>query len=694
MRPFELDPLFRSVNTLPGVGPRNQKLLEKLIDGPRVADMLWHLPVDFIDRRAQPKVSEAEPGKVATIKIRVQKHLRPQRRGAPYRVICEDDTGTISAVFFRGKPDWIEKQLPIGEVRYLSGVVERFQDSKQIAHPDMISSPGELEKLAICEPVYPLTQGLTNKIFRKTLAGALELVPDLPEWLDPSFIKKQQWSNWAAAVASVHHIEDEKSLLPEAPDRSRLAYDELLSNQLALAMVRQSYKKKKGRCFPAAEVLRQKLREELPFALTGAQERSIAEIDDDMASSYRMLRLLQGDVGAGKTIVAVMALLNAVATGAQAAVMAPTEILARQHEQTIGPWLDALGIRHITLTGRDKGKKREVLLDQIRSGAAQVVIGTHALFQDSIIFDDLGLAVIDEQHRFGVHQRLKLSEKGKGVDVLVMTATPIPRSLTLTAFGDMEVSRLDEKPPGRKPVDTRLISTDHMPQLVASLSRELEKGTQIYWVCPLVEESEVISLAAAEERYASLQQLYGDKVGLVHGKMKPDEKDAVMQRFAQNEISILIATTVIEVGVNVPNATIMVIEHAERFGLAQLHQLRGRVGRGDQQSYCFLLYQGPLSETGKERLAIMRQSEDGFVIAEKDLELRGAGDLLGTQQSGLPKFKVADLDGNKELLYAARDDAKLILEKDPDLTSDRGKALRYLLYLFERDQSITYLRSG
>lgn len=694
MRPFELDPLFRSVSTLPGVGPRNQKLLEKLVNGPKVVDLLWHLPVDFIDRRAQPRIAAAEPGKVATIKIKVQKHMRPQRRGAPFRIMCEDETGVIAAVFFRGKPDWIEKQLPLGEERYISGVVERFQDSKQISHPDIMPADMNISEVAVCEPVYPLTQGITNKIFRKILGGALELVPELSEWQDPSFVKQRHWPNWANAVRSVHKIEDEKSLLPEAPDRLRLAYDELLSNQLALALVRQSFKKKKGRSFPIATELRKKLEEVLPFQLTGAQKRSIQEIDDDMVSSYRMLRLLQGDVGSGKTIVAVMSVLNVVTSGVQAAIMAPTEILARQHEQTIAPWLDALGISYVTLTGRDKGKKREALLEQIASGEAQVVIGTHALFQDSIVFADLGLAVIDEQHRFGVHQRLKLSEKGKGVDVLVMTATPIPRSLTLTAFGDMEVSRLDEKPPGRKPIDTRLISTDHLPQLVDSLSREIEKGTQIYWVCPLVEESEVVSLAAAEERYTALQQLFGDKVGLVHGRMKAEEKDDVMRRFAANEISILIATTVIEVGVNVPNATIMVIEHAERFGLAQLHQLRGRVGRGDKESFCFLLYQGPLSETGKERLAVMRQTEDGFVIAEKDLELRGAGDLLGTQQSGLPKFKTADLEHHKDLLQIARDDAKLILEKDPDLGSERGKALRVLLYLFERDQSISYLRSG
>ena len=523
--------------------------------------------------------------------------------------------------------------------------------------------------------------------------GALGFVQKLPEWLDESYKTKHQWADWHKAIEQVHTPESEKELYPESPVRQRLAYDELLANQLTLSLVRHRQRRINGRSFEGDGSLRGPFRENLPFELTGAQERALNDINTDMAEPARMLRLLQGDVGSGKTVVAALAMLNAVETGAQAALMAPTEILARQHAETLRPMLDALGVHHVTLTGRDKGKTRETLLQQIRSGAAQVIIGTHAIFQDTIEFSDLGLAVIDEQHRFGVHQRLSLSSKGRGTDVLVMTATPIPRTLTLTAYGDMDVSRLDEKPPGRKPVETLLIPNEKIDSMIDGLERKIKDGARVYWVCPLVEESEVLDLAAAEERFDILRYRFG-KVGLVHGRMKPQEKDEVMQRLASGELDMLVATTVIEVGVNVPEATIMVIEHAERFGLSQLHQLRGRVGRGGDQSYCFLAYSGPLGETAKERLSVMRETEDGFLIAEKDLKLRGGGDILGVKQSGLPQFKLADLSVHGELLAAARDDARLIIEKDPDLESERGQALTTLLYLFERDQAIQYLRSG
>lgn len=694
MRPFIIDPLFRALSVLPGVGARNLKRFEKLTGGEKILDLLWHVPIDLIDRRAQPKISEAAIGQVATFKITVQKHFRPTKRGAPYRVWCSDETGSLNLVFFNAKADWLLQQLPEGTQKIVSGKVEKFNDSLQIVHPDAIGNLDDLQRIAIYEPLYPLTEGLTNKTLRKALSAATNFIPDLPEWQDQSLLKREGWQNWKESLLGLHRPDTPQAILPDYPARRRLAYDELLANQLALAMVRQAQTRKKGRQLKIDEALREKFLRQLPFQLTVAQKRSLEQIDADMESSSRMLRLLQGDVGSGKTVVAAAALLNAVANGLQGAFMAPTEILARQHEETLKEWLDPLGITYVCLTGRNKGKKREELLQQIESGAAQIIIGTHAIFQDTINFHNLGVAVIDEQHRFGVHQRLKLSDKGKGVDILVMTATPIPRTLTLTAYGDMDVSRLDEKPPGRKPVDTRLISNDHLHQMVDGLRREIDKGTQIYWVCPLVEESEVMDLAAAEDRYQGLQKYFGDKVGLVHGRMKPEEKDAVMRDFVARNISLLVATTVIEVGVNVPNATIMVIEHAERFGLSQLHQLRGRVGRGEAQSYCFLVYSGPLSETAKERLGIMRASEDGFVIAEKDLELRGAGDILGTKQSGLPKFRLADLEAHKDLLEMARDEARLILQKDPKLETERGGHLKTLLYLFERERAISFLRSG
>jgi ATP-dependent DNA helicase RecG len=693
-RPFALDPLFRAVTALPGIGPRNGKLMEKLTGGPKVLDVLFHKPIDFVDRRFAPKIKDAPNGKIATLTLKVGKHFPNARPGLPYRVWCTDETGTINLVFFHAHKDWIQKQLPENAAVIVSGRVEYFQGNPQMVHPDAIGALEDRTSIETVEPVYPLTAGVTNKLVRKAVQGALGFVPKLPEWLDDSYKKKQGWAEWDEAIKTLHNFSDESGLNPLTITRARLAYDELLSNQLTLALVRNRQKKVNGRAFEISQRLREAVLKVLPFELTGAQRRSLAEIDKDMTQPARMLRLLQGDVGSGKTVVACLAMLNAVESGTQAAFLAPTEILARQHAESLRPWLDAAGVRYIVLTGRDKGKTRETLLQQIANGAAQIVIGTHAIFQEGVEFADLGMAVIDEQHRFGVHQRLMLSAKGKGTDVLVMTATPIPRTLTLTAYGDMEVSRLDEKPPGRKPIDTRLIPIEKIDEMVDGLARQIKTSARVYWVCPLVEESELIDLQAAEDRYDILKAKFGTRVGLIHGRMKPLEKDAAMEKFSKGEIDILVATTVIEVGVNVPEATVMIIEHAERFGLSQLHQLRGRVGRGGDKSYCFLLYVGPLGETAKERLSIMRQTEDGFLIAEKDLELRGAGDLLGVRQSGMETFRLADLTVHRELLNAASDDARLIIHRDPDLKSERGQALRTLLYLFERDQAIQYLKSG
>lgn len=693
-RPFELDPIFRNLTTLPGVGPRNAKLLEKLLPGPKVFDLLCHLPIDFVDRRFSPSISDAPEGQIVTLAVTVEKHTPPFRKGLPYRVQCKDETGVITLAFFHPNKDWLEKQLPTNHEVIVSGKVEYYKGKPQIVHPDAIGRPDERAAIETVEPVYPLTQGITNRVLRKAIQNALGFVHKLPEWIDTAHKKQQQWPEWHRALETTHNPPDEQALDPLYPARARLAYDELLSNQLTLAMVRKRQKKIDGRAYQTGGPLRQKVLDALPFTLTNAQSRTLEEIDKDIAAPARMLRLLQGDVGSGKTVVACLAMMSALESGAQAALMAPTEILARQHAESLKPWLDAAGIRFVVMTGRDKGRTRDTLLMQIRNGAAQIIIGTHAIFQEGVEFQDLGMAVIDEQHRFGVHQRLQLSSKGTGTDILVMTATPIPRTLALTAYGDMDVSKLDEKPPGRKPIDTRLIPIEKIEDMVAGLKRQIQTGARVYWVCPLVEESEKLDLAAAEERYDILKATFGERTGLVHGRMKPAEKDEVMGKFTAGDLDILVATTVIEVGVNVPEATIMVIEHAERFGLSQLHQLRGRVGRGGDKSYCFLLYTGPLGEMAKERLSIMRETEDGFLIAEKDLQLRGGGDILGVKQSGVPIFKLADLSAHAELLAAARDDARLILEKDPELTSPRGQALRTLLYLFERDQAIQYLRSG
>lgn len=694
MRPSRLDTLFADATTLPGIGPKLGKLLAEFT-GDKVIDLLYHLPSNLIDRQYRPPLNLVEDGRIATFEVEVVKHEAPRRRNLPYRILCQNDTGYLSLVFFHARGDWLGKAMPEGAVRMVSGRVERFRDNLQIVHPDHMLSQAAFEALPVIEPVYPLTAGLSAKVLMKAIQAALPSLPDLPEWQDAEWLAKQGWQDWKASLMQAHRPEANDALDAHHPARARLAYDELLAHQLVLALVRRQRKQVAGRAYPAKGDLPEKLLSLLPFPLTGSQESAIADIRADMAAPTRMLRLLQGDVGSGKTVVAVAAMLQAVENGAQAALMAPTEILARQHAEMLGPWLDELGIDWQLMTARNKGKLRNESLAALAAGKVQIAIGTHALFQDDVVFQDLGLAVVDEQHRFGVQQRMALSSKGDGVDVLVMTATPIPRTLTLTAYGDMDVSRMPDKPPGRKPVDTRVISMDRYDDVANSLANAMREGARVYWVCPLVSESELVDLAAAEDRAKALSALYGDAVGLVHGQMPPAEKDAVMARFAAGEISILVATTVIEVGVNVPEATIMVIEHAERFGLAQLHQLRGRVGRGLDKSSCVLLYRGPLGETSKARLSIMRETEDGFRIAEEDLRLRGAGEVLGTRQSGLPHFRLADLEAHADLLPAVHDDVKLMLERDPTLSSSpRGTALRALLYLFRRDEAIKFLQSG
>ncbi len=692
-RPFDLDPLFRSITVLSGVGAKNGKLLEKLIAGPKVLDLLLHAPIDFVDRRFSCPIASVPNGKIVTMEVRIDAHVPNTRKSLPYRVKAVDDSGEISLVFFHANKGWIEKLLPIGKNMVISGKIEYFQGNPQMIHPE-IAKPEDRKSLETVEPIYPLTQGITNKTVRKAMICALNFIPVLPEWLDTAHKMQNGWGAWHDNLRKLHNPMSEDELEPLHKIRARLAYDELLANQLTLAIVRDHQRKINGRAFPTSTNLRQKVEAVLPFILTGAQKRSLFEIDEDMREPSKMLRLLQGDVGSGKTVVACLAMLNAVEAGVQAAIIAPTEILARQHEMSLKPWLDAAGVKFVTLTGRDKGKTRDTILEQIKSGEAQIIIGTHAIFQKDVEYQDLGLAVIDEQHRFGVDQRLALSNKNKGTDILVMTATPIPRTLALTAYGDLEVSKLDEKPPNRKPVETLLFSNEKAEQVIAGLKRKISEGVRIFWVCPLVEESEVMNLTSAQERFDILQQSFGARVGLIHGRMKPDEKDAVMAQFKAGELDILVATTVIEVGVNVPEATIMVIEHAEHFGLSQLHQLRGRVGRGAEQSYCFLLYAAPLGKTATERLNIMRDTEDGFLIAEKDLELRGGGDILGTKQSGMTEFKIADLAAHGDLLATACNDAKLIISNDPKLESERGQALKTLLYLFERDQAIQYFRGG
>jgi ATP-dependent DNA helicase RecG len=708
MRPALLATIFAPARSLKGVGPRIEGLLNKLVAPrhqsahARVIDLLWHLPQGVIDRALTPRIADARIGELATLEVTVAEHRGGGRRrgfGAPYRVLVEDSSGALELVYFNADPAYLKRLLPEGSRRLISGKLESYDGWLQMPHPDhvvAVDAASDVAKLPLLEPIYPLTAGLTNTTVRKIVAQGLERLPALPEWIDATWRERNSWPGFANALRRMHEPQSTADLELSAPARTRLAYDELLANQLALAVIRQRLRRSAGRPLTAPGKLRKTILAKLPFKLTGAQARALAEIDADLADPHRMLRLLQGDVGSGKTVVALLAMATAVEAGAQAALMAPTELLGRQHLKTIETFAAPAGLRIALLSGREKGGERKEILAALAEGRVDILIGTHALFQEPVAFRDLAFVVIDEQHRFGVHQRLALQAKGtgRGAELLVMTATPIPRTLLLTGYGDMDVSRLDEKPPGRKPITTRVIPDERLEELVTELERPIAKGAQVYWVCPLVAESEVLDIAAAEERYADLKKRFGDKVGLVHGRLTGKEKDRVMAAFAGGDLSILVSTTVIEVGVDVPNASIMVIEHAERFGLAQLHQLRGRVGRGAAQSSCILLYRKPLSEAAQTRLSVMKSTEDGFVIAEEDLKLRGGGEVLGTRQSGLPEFRVARLPEDEALLQAARDEVRLTLFRDPELAGPHAEELKLLLYLFERDDAIKLMRAG
>ncbi|MEN9894973.1 MAG: hypothetical protein RIR97_825 [Pseudomonadota bacterium] len=701
MRPTLLDPLFSPLTSLAGIGPKLGDLFARLLgqdtaEDCRVVDLLMHVPNSLIDRRKQPGIALAPQGVIVTIKGRVDRH-QPSPRGkdtVPYRVFLHDDTGELSLVFFRAKAPWLEKLLPVDQMVMVSGKVDWFNGRPSMVHPDYIVSEAESANLPLVEPVYPLTAGISPRMLRKAIDAALPRLPHFPEWLDPAFLQKQGFQPVNECLRRVHAPRDELDVDLQSPSRRRLAYDEFLAGQLSLTLVRQRLRKTAGNPVHATGLLAQKVLDALPFSLTSSQSVAIADILKDMSGNDRMLRLLQGDVGSGKTAVALMAMVAAVESGGQAVIMAPTEILARQHFASISKMVAPAGISVDVLTGRTKGKDREQILERIANGQAQIIIGTHALFQDTVTYKNILLAVVDEQHRFGVHQRLRLTAKGNTPHMLVMTATPIPRTLVLAAFGDMDVSKLTEKPAGRKPIQTVAVSGDRIGDVIDRLKTAIADGKKAYWICPLVEESEEIPLISAEERFAGLSKIFGRDVGLIHGRMNGADKDAVMMAFKNGEIRLLVATTVVEVGVDVPDATIMVIEHAERFGLAQLHQLRGRVGRGAEASSCILIHKGKLSENGRARLSILRDSEDGFLIAEEDLRLRGEGEVLGTRQSGTPGFRLASLEAHGDLLEIARKDAVYMIERDPDLLSPRGEALRVLLYLFRRDEAIRFLRAG
>lgn len=700
MRPSLLDPLFAPVTTLPGVGPKTAKALDKLMGdetrGARVVDLLFHLPVGGVDRRPSPTIVDAPIGGIATFSARVTEHRPPPpgKGKAPYRILVEDETGDVTLVFFHADVRHLLQTLPIGAYRIVSGKLELWEGMRQMVHPDRLLDPAQAAALPAIEPVYGLTEGVGPRVMARIAAAAAEKCPALAEWQDPAFLARSGFSPFLESVQALHHPADLKAVEGDTIARRRVAYDELLASQVALALVRRQQKKSAGRATAGDGRLRHAIASALTFTLTDGQRQALADIHADMEKPERMLRLLQGDVGSGKTVVALMAMAAAAEAGRQSVLMAPTEILARQHAERLAPLAQKAGLKLALLTGREKGPGRARVLEGLATGEIDIAVGTHALFQEGVGFRDLALAIVDEQHRFGVHQRLLLGSKGEAVDILVMTATPIPRTLSLTWFGDMDISILAEKPAGRQPIVTKAISSERHDEVVGAVGRAVDKGAQVYWVCPLVQESDTLDVAAAQERYEALGEIFGDKVGLLHGQMPGRDKDAAMAAFVAGETRILVSTTVIEVGVDVPNASVMVIEHAERFGLAQLHQLRGRIGRGSAASTCLLLYKGPLGPVAEARLTIMRETEDGFRIAEEDLRLRGEGEVLGTKQSGSPDWRIARPETDGDLLAAARDDARLLIERDPQLESERGQAVRTLLYLFERDVAIRLLRAG
>jgi ATP-dependent DNA helicase RecG len=702
MRPTLLNPLFAPVTSLPGVGPKQDKLLRYLLDRnetPRLVDLLLHLPSNVIDRRARPKVRDATPGTVVTLEVTVDRHRPPPSRNAraPYLVYAGDDTGDVVLTFFRAKPDYVEKLLPVGAKRYVSGTLQIYEGIPQIVHPDRVVDEAGFAKLSGIDPVYPLTEGLALGSLRRAITQALQKLPALPEWISPEVLHRCHFPPIAEALNRVHVPLELTDVLPDHSYWSRLAFDELLAGQLALALVRAQLRRPAGERHAGDGHLRNRIIDALPYALTPSQRKAAAAIAEDLRQPVRMLRLLQGDVGSGKTVVALLAAAAVAEAGRQAALMAPTEILARQHIKTVAPLAERAGLRVAILTGREKGKERREILARLAGGEIDLLVGTHALIQDDVIFKGLALAVVDEQHRFGVRERLALTSKGEAVDVLVLSATPIPRTLVLTYFGDMDISELREKPAGRQPIDTRAVPMSRIDEVIDGVERALKSGRLVYWICPLVEESEAEGtehLTNATERFESLRKRFGDRVGLVHGQMKGTEKDRVMTQFAAHEIGLLVATTVVEVGVDVPAASIMVIENAERFGLAQLHQLRGRIGRGSEASTCLLLYREPLGEMSKARLRVIRETTDGFRIAEEDLKLRGEGDVLGVRQSGLPGYRIARSEVHAQLITQARDEALRIMKENPKLQGPRGEALRCLLYLFERDEAIPLIGAG
>lgn len=655
MIPPILSSLYLPVTKLKGVGPKKGEAFAR-IGIFNLKDLVFHIPYNFLVRKLEPDLSEVSTGDLIIKSVKVTGFdISSRFSKSPSKIICRTkDDKQVNILFFNTKGNYLEKSYAVGQELIVTGQVNVNAFKYEIIHPDALVAANEAFKISEKEPIYSSTYGLVSKYIWLSIKGALNLLPDLPEWLPQQIINKYKLPSVNRALVALHNPKNQEDFLHSNLNRVRLAVDEIYAHQLSLFSMRNKLKREIKPPLIFSGDLFKRMLSLLTFSLTEDQQKVIAEIASDLRSASKMMRLIQGDVGAGKTLVALSAMLFVLEANKQSALMVPTELLAHQHFKNIEKLCAQLGVKVGLLIGKQSAKQRAEILGGIEKGEYGIVIGTHALFQVKVKFKDLGLVIVDEQHRFGVNQRKMLLEKGNNADFLMMTATPIPRTLEMLTYGDLDVSVIRNKPANRKEIITSVSPVKALNEVILSLSKIIEKDEQAYWVCPMIEETEDADVAFVNERYESLNDIYKNQVGLIHGKMKQVERDEVMLKFANKELKILVATTVIEVGIDVPSATVIVIENSERFGLSQLHQLRGRVGRSSLQSYCILLYSFKISAVGKERLKVMKESNDGFYLSEKDLELRGCGDVTGTKQSGLPDFKFFNLEFQSDLVQDVR----------------------------------------
>ena len=656
--------IFEDVSKIKGVGKKlSIYLKKKKIE--KVNDLLWDLPYSFTDRTEIVSLNKLEIGKIVTAKVKVIKYNFPRIRNLPNKIKCKDEFGEIDLVFFNSREGYIRKVLPINEWVVISGKIGFFGNKYQITNPDYITKIDNLDYVNKIIPKYTLTEGLTEKTYRKIIESVIKNLPELNEWHDQDLLKKMKFPSWKNSIINLHDPNNSRNL--NSVYYKRLAYDEIFANLLFLSKNRYKIKKIKKNKKKFTKLYSSKLTSQLPFKLTKNQISVCEEIDSDLKSSERMYRILQGDVGSGKTIVALLACLNVIESNFQTALMAPTEILAQQHFDLFSKLLKKANIKiNITfLSGKTEQKKRKQIIQDLKNNKIDFLIGTHALFQKSIIFKNLGLIIIDEQHKFGVRQRINLAKKGnEDCDVLLMSATPIPRTMIMSIYGDMDTSKLIEKPSIRQKILTLSKPENKINEIWPFIEKKMKEGEQVFWVCPLIEDSKKLDYSSTVKKFDLINKKFPKKVGVIHGSLNDDEKEKILKKFLNKEIHILISTTVIEVGIDFPNATVIVIENSNKFGLAQLHQLRGRIGRGEKRGTCILLFKNNLSQNARKRINILKNSDDGFFIAEEDMKLRGYGDIIGFKQSGIKYFKIADPIHHENLFKLAESNIKSLNEKE------------------------------